>query len=438
MFPYDFEIKKIDNEYGLYFEDKAICIAQGDKKVKHKSYSLIEFIRDDFERCGEVSVNDNNTVNFNNKFCAYVIFSDQINLLENPNYEKYQNNISNLFIKYDMCFIRTANGPPYESDQYARLLPIQDRINEIVGKENYDKMFKYAWGSYYNTMSEGDDPGPGEFISDEDYSSSGITNEINEIYSNLSNEEKGAIHGLYMCLDRQSVLLPILLVAKQISISEYTSGFIGLGNNFVYVYEDAEDKNEEKKRYQEIYDLGFNPASIALEYINKINKEKNNSKISLEDEIKNLIKNKETETVEFKETFSRDIKTQAKLLALEQVCFKTVAGFLNSKGGDLIIGVSDNYNIVGIDEEVKKFHKDKTDIFLQYFGNKIKAIFGAQIYPFLNWEIINVDNKNIFRVICKPSDKEFYLNNEFYARTNPRTDKLEGKELVEYIKNRFK
>lgn len=120
------------------------------------------------------------------------------------------------------------------------------------------------------------------------------------------------------------------------------------------------------------------------------------------------------------------------------MCFKTVAGFLNSKGGDLIIGVSDNYNIVGIDEEVKKFHKDKTDIFLQYFGNKIKAIFGAQIYPFLNWEIINVDNKNIFRVICKPSDKEIYLNNEFYARTNPRTDKLEGKELVEYIKNRFK
>jgi hypothetical protein len=70
MFPYDFEIKKIDNEFVLYFEDKAICIAQGDKIVKHKSYSLIEFIRDDFERCGEVSVNDNNTIDFNGKFCA--------------------------------------------------------------------------------------------------------------------------------------------------------------------------------------------------------------------------------------------------------------------------------------------------------------------------------------------------------------------------------
>ena len=293
MFPYDFEIKKINNEFVLYFEDKAINIAQGDKIVKHKSYSLIEFIRDDFERCGEVSINNNNTIDFNGKFCAYVIFSDQINLLENPTHKKYQDNISNLFIKYDMCFIRTANGPPYESDQFARLLPIQNKVNEIVGKENYDKMFKYAWGTYYETMTEGDDPGPGEFISDENYSSSGITAQIKKIYSNLSNEEKGAVHGLYMCLDRHSVLLPILLIAKKISVSEYTTGFIGLGNNFVYVYEDAEDKNEEKKRYQEIYDLGFNSASIALEYINKTNKEKNDTEISLEDKIKKLIKIKE-------------------------------------------------------------------------------------------------------------------------------------------------
>ena len=93
MFPYDFEIKKINNEFVLYFEDKAINIAQGDKIVKHKSYSLIEFIRDDFERCGEVSINNNNTIDFNGKFCAYVIFSDQINLLENPTHKKYQDNI---------------------------------------------------------------------------------------------------------------------------------------------------------------------------------------------------------------------------------------------------------------------------------------------------------------------------------------------------------
>ena len=34
MFPYDFEIKKIDNEYVLYFGDKAINIAQGISLLK--------------------------------------------------------------------------------------------------------------------------------------------------------------------------------------------------------------------------------------------------------------------------------------------------------------------------------------------------------------------------------------------------------------------
>jgi hypothetical protein len=243
-------------------------------------------------------------------------------------------------------------------------------------------------------------------------------------------------------LNQESILLPILLVAKKINISEYTTAFIGLGNNFTYVYEDAKNKNEENKRYQEIYDLGFNPASIALEYINTHNSKKETS--AIEDEINNLIKNKESETVEFKETFGRDIKTQTKVVALEFVCIKTIAGFLNAKGGDLLVGVSDNYNIVGIDEEVKKFHKDNVDEFLKYFSQKINNFFGGQIYPLVNWKILNIETKNILRVTCKPSNKEVYLkefkssNDEFYARTNPRTDKLEGKNLVEYIKSRFK
>lgn len=433
MFPYDFEIKEINDEFVLYCNEKAVCIAQGDIVVKHKSLALIKFIRDDFERCGEVSINANNSINFNEKFCAYVIFSDQKKILENSELKKYQEDISNLFIKYDMSFIRTANGPPFEQDQYSRLAPVLEKVSEIVGKENFEKMQKYAWGSYYHTMTEGKDPGPGEFISDESYSSSGITEKINSIYSKFTIEEKAAVYGLFLCLDKQSILLPILLIAKRINISEYTAGFIGLGNNFVYVYEDAKNKEEENKRYQEIYELGFNPASIALEYVNK-----SIDADPLEIEIKNLIKNKETETLEFKETFSRDIKTQTKILNLELMCFKTIAGFLNSKGGDLLVGISDDYRIVGIDEEIKKFHKNKTDEFLKYFSNKVKSFFGAQIYPLLSWNIISVENKNILRVSCKPSDKEVYLNNEFYARTNPRTDKLEGKALVEYIKSRFK
>ena len=96
--------------------------------------------------------------------------------------------------------------------------------------------------------------------------------------------------------------------------------------------------------------------------------------------------------------------------------------------------MSDNSEILGIDEEVNKFHKGSTDIFLQFVANKIQSIFGKEIYLLLKWNIFKIQNKNLLRIQCKPSDKEVYIKDEFYVRSNPRTDKLEGKALVEYIK----
>ena len=41
-------------------------------------------------------------------------------------------------------------------------------------------------------------------------------------------------------------------------------------------------------------------------------------------------------------------------------------------------------------------------------------------------------------VECKKSTKGCFLDKkDFYVRTNPATDKLEGLKLVEYIKNHF-
>ena len=435
MFSYELDILESDNQFFLSYKNNVIKTAQGNHPVKHDSFELIEFIKNDFERCGEISVKKDFSIDFNMKFCAYAIFSDQKNFIENEKHEKYHKNISNLFIKYDMCFIRTGNGPPYELEQHARLELVLNKLIEIVGKETFGKLSKYAWGNYLNSMSEGDETEDAANISDENFISLKLTTKIEEIFNNFSNEEKGAVYGLYSMLNSESIILPILIISKHISISEYTNAYIGLGNNFVYVYEDAKDKNESNKRYQEMYDLGFGPATIAIEYTKVSNLNKINNP---ENEIRELINTKENDKIEFKQTFNLDIKTYTVRKELEFGCFKTIAGFLNTKGGDLLIGVSDNSEILGIDEEVNKFHKGSTDIFLQFVANKIQSIFGKEIYLLLKWNIFKIQNKNLLRIQCKPSDKEVYIKDEFYVRSNPRTDKLEGKALVEYIKKRFK
>jgi len=44
----------------------------------------------------------------------------------------------------------------------------------------------------------------------------------------------------------------------------------------------------------------------------------------------------------------------------------------------------------------------------------------------------------VLYVNCGKSEKPCYLDGkDFYVRTNPATDKLEGPKLVNYIKNHF-
>ncbi len=156
------------------------------------------------------------------------------------------------------------------------------------------------------------------------------------------------------------------------------------------------------------------------------------------DKINALIRNGESKTVEFKQTLSFDVKTRKKEKWIEKSLLKTLVGFLNSDGGNLLIGVDDNQTLTGINQEVVKLHQSNNDNFLKHLKNIVKTSIGPEHYPLINNEVIKIGSKDICRITCSKSSKEVYLDNtEFYVRTNPSTDKLEGPKLVEYIKNRF-
>lgn len=155
--------------------------------------------------------------------------------------------------------------------------------------------------------------------------------------------------------------------------------------------------------------------------------------------IKALISGGESKTVEFKETFSLDLKTRTKENKLIVSSIKTIAAFLNSDGGDLLIGVADDQSINGLEDEISMFDKDQNDKFLLRFKNKIKSMLGENNYPLINQNLIKINNKLILKVHCSISEPEVFVDgNDYYVRTNPATDKLEGRELIAYIENRKK
>ena len=143
--------------------------------------------------------------------------------------------------------------------------------------------------------------------------------------------------------------------------------------------------------------------------------------------------------VEFKETFSLNVRTGEKDKAIEGSSLKTIAGFLNSKGGTLLIGVNDAGEPVCITPEVTKFHKGSTDTFILHFKNLIKSKIGEGFYHYIEYHIVSFQGVSVLLCNCSPAHQPCFMKdtNEFYVRVNPATDKLEGAHMMDYIHSRF-
>lgn len=70
--------------------------------------------------------------------------------------------------------------------------------------------------------------------------------------------------------------------------------------------------------------------------------------------ISELIKRGEGHTLEFKETLEYDIEQNRHESSLNKECLKTIAAFLNTDGGTLLIGVKDSGEIGGIEREMEE------------------------------------------------------------------------------------
>jgi len=181
----------------------------------------------------------------------------------------------------------------------------------------------------------------------------------------------------------------------------------------------------------------LNPQSISL--LSKIDSMLEISNLLTDgDRIKSLVLQGESKTLEFKQTFQYDLKTKQKEKYMEVSCLKALAGFLNTDGGILFVGVEDSGLFPGIDFEIEEFHRGSADRFLLHLKDKINSRLGSQCSFYIDSKIIEVDNISILQITCRPSQEDVFLDEKtYYVRTGPSTEKLEGRELSSYILKRF-
>jgi predicted HTH transcriptional regulator len=161
-------------------------------------------------------------------------------------------------------------------------------------------------------------------------------------------------------------------------------------------------------------------------------------KLNDQDIIKNFIITGETKTVEFKETLRLNLHTKEKDENLEKAVLKNIVAFLNTEGGYLLIGINDDGKIVGVEDEIKKLFKNKSDKYKLHLNNLIRDRIGKDFFQYIDYKLVKVEDLNVLMIKCKRSKKACYLNgNDFYVRTNPSANKLDGPELVDYVNNHF-
>lgn len=109
---------------------------------------------------------------------------------------------------------------------------------------------------------------------------------------------------------------------------------------------------------------------------------------------------------------------------------KTIASFLNSKGGFLLIGVNDNKSIVGLENDFSLAGnklKNPKDYFNLELDKIIKENFKS-VASNINADFVEIDGKSIYILKIEPSSRPIFIFNntdrdknnhrkEFYVRT---------------------
>jgi Holliday junction resolvase len=160
-----------------------------------------------------------------------------------------------------------------------------------------------------------------------------------------------------------------------------------------------------------------------------------------------IIKSGESNSLEFKSTLRWNVREERLDKKMEEIILKSISAFNNAAGGKLLIGVNDEGEILGLDDDYKTLREGNKDNFELHLRNLINTTFGkefAAVQLLIKFPII--DGKEICEIdikrgkdplYCEITDKNGGKSKKFYIRSGNSSQELDIQETASYIKNRF-
>lgn len=211
-----------------------------------------------------------------------------------------------------------------------------------------------------------------------------------------------------------------------------------------YLQEEYEDNNLINSPYLFVDLLAENSTFLEEDESKNLNIEDADEDIVLSTQ--KLIELGESPNTEFKSTLRVNLHTSKPDNKMELSCLKTVAGFMNTKKGTLLIGVADDKKVLGLNTDFNSFgnKNDLLDEFQKHLDNVIAKYLGNGAFSLIKLSFPELDGNLVCRL-----DVEFrrsgpiYLKNkeknieEFYIRRSASTISLNPSEMMSYIENHW-
>ena len=156
-----------------------------------------------------------------------------------------------------------------------------------------------------------------------------------------------------------------------------------------------------------------------------------------------MIKRGESKTLEFKSTLRWNLEEDRQDdKGVTHAVLKAIAAFLNTEGGDLLIGVADDGSIVGIERD----RLESDDKFMRHLAQVVRDGLGDRACTCIDPRTQIGQGKTVCVVSCQRSPEPVYLkwkgmeaapDGDFFVRSGPGTVKLPPDSAREYILTRF-
>jgi type I restriction enzyme R subunit len=158
--------------------------------------------------------------------------------------------------------------------------------------------------------------------------------------------------------------------------------------------------------------------------------------------IDELIANDEDSAVEFKSTARWDVGQARRSPAMEDAIVKTVAAFLNTDGGTLLIGVGPDRSIVGLELDYLHVKPQNGDGFVNWLTTHLANALGAaavmrtrgRVVPHGGAELCRLDVARSSQPIWAKTSKAARV---FFVRMNNSSRSIPDEELGGYLADRW-